>query len=130
MPKERDPRDVRIGQRIRFYRLKAKLSQEKVGDELDLTFQQIQKYEKGTNRISGARLMTLAALFKVKVTDFFGNDPSGGGGNSFDVSKMDTPRRVQIVELLIKRNDERIEDVVIDLLKTHRPWNRTKAPAE
>lgn len=128
MPKERDPRDVRIGQRIKFYRLKAKLSQEKVGDELGLTFQQIQKYEKGTNRISGARLMTLAALFKVKVTDFFGNDHGGGSGNSFDVSKMDTPRRMQIVELLLKRNDERIEDVVIDLLKTHRPWNRTKAP--
>ncbi len=129
MPKERDPRDVRIGQRIKFYRLKAKLSQEKVGEALGLTFQQIQKYEKGTNRVSGGRLMTLATLFKVKVTDFFGNDPSGGNGNSFDVSKMDTPRRMQIVELLLKRNDERIEDVVIDLLKTHRPWNRTKTAA-
>jgi len=124
MARDRDPRDTKVGKRIRFYRLKAGFSQEKVADELGLSFQQVQKYEKGTNRIAPSRLLTLAKLFKVEVNVFFGNDIPGGNSNNFDVSSMDTPRRLQIVTLLIKKNDERIEDIIIDLLKHHQPLAR------
>ena len=56
-PKIPDPRDVEVGKRVRFFRMKAGLSQETVGDALGLTFQQIQKYEKGSNRIAPSRLL-------------------------------------------------------------------------
>ena len=131
MPRRSDSADdIQIGKRVRFYRLKANLSQTDLANEFGISFQQVQKYEKGTNRIASSRLMTMAKLLKVDVMDLLGKD-NHSTGNSFDVGLMDTPKRQRIVELLLKRNDERIEDIIIDLLKTHRPWNhRQKPPGE
>ena len=119
MGRAKDPRDAQVGKRIKFFRLQAGLSQTVVGDALGITFQQIQKYELGSNRVGPSRLLTMAKLFKVEVGEFFGNDKPGGDANSFDVAVMNTPRRLQIVKLLVKRNDERIEDIIIDMLKHH-----------
>lgn len=60
-----------VGQRIRWRRRELKLTQEKLGDLLDLTFQQVQKYEKGVNRISAGRLYELASVLSVPVTYFY-----------------------------------------------------------
>lgn len=118
MAKVPDPRDVEVGKRVRFYRMKAGLSQEAVGNALDLTFQQIQKYEKGTNRIAPSRLLGMAKLFKVPVSSFFGSD--GRGSGDFDVSLMNTRSRMRIVSLLIEINDERVEARICDLLEAMR----------
>jgi transcriptional regulator with XRE-family HTH domain len=69
MPKT--PTDERVGARIRALRLQAGLSQEKVGAKLGVTFQQLQKYEKGVNRVGPSRLEQLAKLFGVPVAHFF-----------------------------------------------------------
>lgn len=74
MPKNRkagSPHDETIGANVRRLRLFRGLSQEKLGDALDLTFQQVQKYEKGTNRISGTRLIQISRVLKVPLLSFF-----------------------------------------------------------
>jgi transcriptional regulator with XRE-family HTH domain len=74
--------DRAIGQRLRAYRLAAGMSQAAVGKHLGVTFQQIQKYEKGVNRLSGARLVAVMNLLHVKPEQLLGTD--GGGGQSQD----------------------------------------------
>lgn len=68
--------DAKIGQRIRAFRIAAGLSQEKLGESLGLTFQQVQKYEKGTNRVSGSRLIEIAGVLNTKVADICGESIS------------------------------------------------------
>jgi len=66
-----DPVDVHVGERVRARRLLAGLSQDAFAQKLGVTFQQIQKYEKGTNRISASRLYKIAAILNVPVDYFF-----------------------------------------------------------
>ncbi|MEM9668371.1 MAG: helix-turn-helix domain-containing protein [Pseudomonadota bacterium] len=63
--------DRHVGQRVRWRRRELHLTQEKLGELLNLTFQQVQKYEKGVNRISAGRLFELAAVLGVPVTYFY-----------------------------------------------------------
>ena len=66
------PEDVEIGRKIRALRLERGLSQSGLADGIDLTFQQVQKYEKGTNRVSAGRLQRIADLLNTPVTFFYG----------------------------------------------------------
>ena len=63
--------DIHVGNRLRSRRLVLGLSQEKLGARLGITFQQIQKYEKGTNRISASKLLVAAGVLSVPVSYFF-----------------------------------------------------------
>jgi transcriptional regulator with XRE-family HTH domain len=72
------PVDVHVGQRVREARLLAGLAQEKVGDKLGLTFQQLQKYENGTNRISASKLWLLSEILGRPVEWFFQGAPKNG----------------------------------------------------
>ncbi len=65
------PVDVHVGRRVRIRRTLLGLSQEKLGEALDLTFQQVQKYERGANRISASRLYQIGHLLDVPVSYFF-----------------------------------------------------------
>jgi transcriptional regulator with XRE-family HTH domain len=63
--------DVAVGQRIREFRKAANLSQTQLADHIGVTFQQVQKYEKGTNRVGAGRLMHIARALNVPITAFF-----------------------------------------------------------
>lgn len=63
--------DKQVGQNIRLFRIAAGLLQEEVGEHLGITFQQIQKYEKGLNRITAGKLVAMAELFGREVIEFF-----------------------------------------------------------
>jgi transcriptional regulator with XRE-family HTH domain len=67
--------DKHVGSRVRMRRMMLGMSQEKLGDALGLTFQQVQKYEKGTNRISASRLQHLSHILQVSVPFFFEGAP-------------------------------------------------------
>lgn len=71
--KSPNPIDVYVGARVRMRRLVIGMTQEILADRLGITFQQVQKYEKGTNRISASRLQTIANIVKVPVSFFFDN---------------------------------------------------------
>jgi transcriptional regulator with XRE-family HTH domain len=70
-----NPIDTYVGSRVRMRRLILSMSQEKLGDAIGLTFQQVQKYEKGTNRMGSSRLVQIANVLKVPVTFFFEGTP-------------------------------------------------------
>lgn len=78
------PNDVdrQVGGRVRMRRLMIGMSQEKLGDALGLTFQQVQKYEKGTNRISASRLQQISGILGVTIDFLYGGEGSVGGGFS------------------------------------------------
>jgi transcriptional regulator with XRE-family HTH domain len=76
--KSPNPTDKYVGSRVRMRRLMLGMSQEKLADQLGLTFQQVQKYEKGTNRISASRLQQMSGILEVPVPFFFEGGPSTG----------------------------------------------------
>lgn len=70
-----NPIDKHVGSRVRMRRMMLNMSQEKLGDALNLTFQQVQKYEKGTNRIGASRLQQISHILQVPVSFFFEGAP-------------------------------------------------------
>ncbi len=70
-----NPVDIHVGSRVRFRRTLLGMSQEKLGAAVELTFQQIQKYERGTNRIGSSRLFQFAQVLDVPVSFFFDDMP-------------------------------------------------------
>ena len=74
-----NPIDKHVGSRVRMRRMMLAMSQEKLGDALRLTFQQVQKYEKGTNRIVASRLQHISQILQVPVEFFFEGAPSVPG---------------------------------------------------
>ncbi len=69
--KRPNPIDSHVGNRVRMQRILLKMSQEKLGEALGITFQQVQKYEKGVNRISASRLQQIAQFLNVPPSFFF-----------------------------------------------------------
>jgi transcriptional regulator with XRE-family HTH domain len=79
-----NPIDIHVGSRVRLRRMLLGLSQEKLAERLGLTFQQIQKYEKGANRIGASRLFDLAQVLSVPVQFFYEEAPVGAGRTNVD----------------------------------------------
>ncbi|KXG86987.1 helix-turn-helix domain-containing protein [Agrobacterium bohemicum] len=75
MKKSPNSIDIHVGSRIRLRRVMLGLSQEKLGDGLGITFQQVQKYEKGTNRVGASRLQHISELLDVHISYFFEGVP-------------------------------------------------------
>jgi transcriptional regulator with XRE-family HTH domain len=71
-----NPIDKHVGSRVRMRRMMLGMSQEKLGNNLGLTFQQVQKYEKGTNRIGASRLQQISHILQVPVSFFFEGAPT------------------------------------------------------
>ena len=84
--------DVHVGCRIRQRRTETGMSQTELGNELGLTFQQVQKYEKGSNRVGAGRLADIAKAFGVEVGYFYEGAP-GSSGNVLPPAKMETARK-------------------------------------
>src|ERR1700694_4083141 len=74
-----NPIDIHVGSRVRMRRLMLGMSQTKLADALGLTFQQVQKYEKGTNRTGASRLYHMAHILQVPVAFFFEGAPTVSG---------------------------------------------------
>jgi transcriptional regulator with XRE-family HTH domain len=74
-----NPIDKHVGSRVRMRRLMLKMSQTDVANALGLTFQQVQKYEKGSNRISASRLQHISQILQVPVPFFFAGAPAASG---------------------------------------------------
>jgi transcriptional regulator with XRE-family HTH domain len=92
-----NPTDKHVGARIRMRRLMLGMSQTALADGLDLTFQQIQKYEKGVNRVGASRLQQIAQILRVPVEFFFEGGP-GIPGAKADVA--DAPSLANVSEFL------------------------------
>lgn len=116
-----NPIDIHVGARLRLRRTLLGFSQEKLGEAVGITFQQLQKYERGSNRISASRLYTLSQVLGVPVTFFFDELflPEHEGENvsvvtSFQPQEADTLAKRETLELV--RAYYRIQD----------PWVRKR----
>jgi transcriptional regulator with XRE-family HTH domain len=79
-----NPTDKHVGSRVRMRRMMLGMSQEKLGNSLGLTFQQVQKYEKGTNRIGASRLQQISHTLQVPVAFFFEGAPAAATATRTD----------------------------------------------
>ncbi|HEX3367004.1 helix-turn-helix transcriptional regulator [Phenylobacterium sp.] len=75
----RDPVDVSVGARIRLIRNIRGMSQQALAQAIGITFQQVQKYERGVNRVSASMLVRIAETFDVAISDLFGDENRAGG---------------------------------------------------
>ncbi len=126
-----NPVDVHVGARVRMRRTLLGMSQTTLGEAIGLTFQQMQKYEKGTNRISAGRLYALSGTLDVPVEYFFGDmptavaasSPSLGGGRAkkpprYEPDPMVTRETLQLVRAYYKIEDAEIRKRLFEMTKT------------
>ena len=122
--------DAHVGTRVRMRRTLLGLSQEKLGDALGLTFQQVQKYERGANRIGASRLFQLSLILDVPVSFFFEDmvEPEAGtpqgiaiglaeGADSFDHDPMAKRESLELVRSYYRITDEKLRRRVFELVK-------------
>lgn len=93
-----DPIDIHLGARLRQQRVLAGLSQERLGKELGITFQQIQKYERGTNRIRASTLFHMARILNVPVVWFYEEIPSSRSSGNLDQKTVAADDNADIAE--------------------------------
>lgn len=120
--KSANPIDKHVGSRVRMRRTLIGMSQEKLGDALGLTFQQVQKYEKGTNRIGASRLHQIASILGVDVEFFFDGLPSAQTGTGAEARVPMTqfltlPDSDRLVQNFVRLKDDAARRKVTDLVE-------------
>jgi transcriptional regulator with XRE-family HTH domain len=119
------PNDVdrQVGSRVRMRRMLIGMSQEKLGDALGLTFQQVQKYEKGTNRISASRLQQIAQVLGVSIDFLYGDiagkpEPQAGFGEGtpagYDADLL-TSDSLKLLRAYREIKDRKVRRRLVDL---------------
>jgi len=96
-----DPIDVQVGARVRTRRLLIGMNQETLANALGLTFQQVQKYEGGANRVSASRLSQIAEILDVPIAYFFSDlEPADGGLDAHEAEQRERMQRAETIELI------------------------------
>jgi transcriptional regulator with XRE-family HTH domain len=111
-----DTRDVDVGRRVRALRLEKGMSQTDLGAELGITFQQIQKYEKGTNRIGAGRLQRISEVLEVPVSVFF-SDGTGAQSRGRDslFELVDTGAALRLLRAYARIPDPQVKQALASL---------------
>lgn len=123
-----NPIDKHVGSRVRMRRMMLGMSQEKLGDALELTFQQVQKYEKGTNRIGASRLQQIAQILQVPVAFFFEGVPEAQislGGNglreapspAYVADFLATSDGLALTRAFMRIDDPKLRRRIVDLVE-------------
>jgi transcriptional regulator with XRE-family HTH domain len=125
--KQANPIDAQVGNRVRIRRMLIGMSQEKLGDLLGLTFQQVQKYEKGVNRIGAGRLFEVSRILGVPI-DFFYEGLSGAAEERPGFSEAEgappvmefvsSGEGLQLSLAFMKIKDPKVRKRVLDLVKS------------
>lgn len=123
-----NPVDIHVGKRVRLRRTLLGMSQEKLGEAIGLTFQQIQKYERGTNRIGSSRLYQLAQVLDIPVSYFFDDMPTDIAGkrapglaetapSSFEGDPMVKRETLELVRAYYRITDPNVRKRLFELVK-------------
>jgi len=123
-----NPTDKHVGSRVRMRRMMLGMSQEKLGDALGLTFQQVQKYEKGTNRIGASRLQQISHILQVPVSFFFEGAPSAHASSKADgMGEAPSPAYVSdflatsdglaLTKAFMRIDDSKLRRRIVDLVE-------------
>ena len=122
MTKKANPIDAQVGNRVRIRRMLIGMSQEKLGDLLGLTFQQVQKYEKGVNRIGAGRLFEIARILGVPI-DFFYDGVASSAETLVSAAPpvmefVSSGEGLQLSLAFMKIKDPKVRKRVLDLVKS------------
>jgi len=125
-----NPVDVHVGKRLRFGRTMQGMSQESIGDAIGVTFQQVQKYERGINCIRASKLFDLSKVLKVPITFFFegmeqqddGKYSIPGAADSgddagFNMDLMSSRDSVELMRAFHKITDQQLRNKILDLVR-------------
>jgi transcriptional regulator with XRE-family HTH domain len=118
-----DKRDAEVGLRVRSRRLENRLSQTELADRIGVTFQQVQKYEKGVNRIGAGRLQRISEALGVPITFFFGNQSLSSqsnelkeiSGDSSVFGLLQTSGSVRILKALHRIKSRKAKQLLVEL---------------
>ena len=118
--------DVHVGTRVRLRRMLLGMSQEKLGEELGLTFQQVQKYEKGVNRIGAGRLHDLGLVLGVPIQFFYEQAPGGTVTHGFAdqpadgyvVDFLSSREGLELNKAFVRITDLRVRKSILDLVRS------------
>jgi transcriptional regulator with XRE-family HTH domain len=120
-PKEPQPIDRHVGARIRHKRMMLGVSQEALGDALGVTFQQVQKYEKGMNRVGASRLQAIANFLEVPVSYFFdgtgGQSQRGSAGKDQVLDLIATREGIRLNRAFAAIKDVRVRAKIVSMLE-------------
>jgi len=121
-----NPVDVHVGSRVRLRRMLLGMSQEKLGEHLGLTFQQVQKYEKGINRIGASRLFDLSQVLGVPVQFFYeelavsGTSAAGFSerpAESYAVEFLGSREGLELNKAFARITDSKVRRSIVDLVR-------------
>lgn len=121
-----NPVDLHVGGRVRMRRKMLNMSQEHLADALGLTFQQVQKYERGANRVSASKLYEIARTLQVPVPFFFDgladpvtneSDDVGAAADRIVTAFLNTPEGMELAEMFPKIGRGRVRRQVLDLVR-------------
>ena len=125
--KKPNPVDAHVGSRVRLRRMLLGMSQERLGESMGLTFQQVQKYEKGVNRIGASRLFQISKILDVPVQFFFEEAPHVGGDGSpargmaeseaFILEFLNSREGLELNRAFVKIADPKVRKSVVDLVR-------------
>ena len=126
--KKPNPVDAHVGSRVRLRRMLLGMSQERLGESMGLTFQQVQKYEKGVNRIGASRLFQISKILDVPVQFFFEEAPHSGDGNAvrgmaepdseaFIIEFLNSREGLELNRAFVKIADAKVRKSVVDLVR-------------
>lgn len=109
--------DVALGARIRRYRKARRISQEQLADAVGVTFQQIQKYERGANRVSFSRLAQIAAALQTPIAELIGGLDGTGEGTGLRLDAIGTPGAIELLEAFAAIEDEGVRRSILALVQ-------------
>ena len=123
--KKPNPIDIHVGARIRLRRNMLGMSQEKLGDHLGITFQQIQKYEKGTNRVGASRLQAISSILEVPPAFFFEDAPGSPNvtglaeenATTYVVDFLSSTEGLRLNRAFVRISDPKVRGRIIDLVR-------------
>jgi transcriptional regulator with XRE-family HTH domain len=121
--KRPDPVDVEVGHRIRIERLSRGLSQTALANQLGVTFQQVQKYEKGVNRVGAGRLTKIAEVLGVPVATFFSgkelldSDPTQTSGEASPLKLLTVSGAFRLLRAYADIEDANLRRSIVDLVE-------------
>lgn len=118
MRKKSTPIDAIVGRNIRVYRLAKGLSQTELGNKLGITFQQIQKYEKGTNRVGSGRLYQIGIVLDVPLMSFFeGAEKAASKKDASPFDLLADPLSLRLVQSFSEIADRHTQSAVVALVE-------------
>jgi transcriptional regulator with XRE-family HTH domain len=127
LKKKPNPIDVHVGSRVRLRRTMLGMSQEKLGEHLGITFQQIQKYEKGANRIGASRLQQISGVLNTPVSFFFEDAPGAPSKDhqgfsetesaNYVVDFLSSSEGLQLNRAFVKIRDPKVRRKIVEMVK-------------